>query len=58
MDTEPAATDNPACPDFTAHYENAADRLYPDRRTNCLTADEDAAVLAEAAAEYAACEGH
>lgn len=50
--------ENPACPDYSAHYENATDRLFPDRWSNRLTGEQDAAVQVEAEAEYRACEGH
>lgn len=52
---------NPECPDFMAHYENAADRIIPDRGgSTCanVTPDEDEAIRAEAEAEYLNCEGH
>lgn len=47
---------NPLCPDHTSHYDNAAERLFPGvERPN---AEQDEAILAEAEAEYRACEGH
>jgi hypothetical protein len=39
-----------------SHYENAAERLFPG--VAVLSADQDAAVIAEALAEEASCEEH
>lgn len=50
--------ENPRCPDYWAHYENAADRLYPGEHTRELTPEQDRAVLDEAHKEYRACDGH
>lgn len=55
---------NPLCPDFSSHWENAFDILYPTGRTSDgrksfqLTAEEDDAVVAAAEIEYLNCEGH
>lgn len=50
---------NRKCPDYSSHYENAVDRLYPDKSgTHTLTREEDEAVIKEANKEYRACEGH
>lgn len=50
-------TTNPLCPDHTAHYENAAERL-GIAAGQIVTADQDEAILAEAELEYRCCEGH
>lgn len=59
-DTTPeAAYENPRCPDHTAHYENAFDRLFPSGHpTGSLTPAQAETIDALADAEYRACEGH
>lgn len=54
------AAHNTKCPNYSSHYENAADRLRSHRGAALVTLDEldDALVTAEAEAEYLACEGH
>lgn len=52
----PATATNPQCPDHASHEQNAADRLFPG--LDVLNGEQDEAVLAEAEAEYLACEGH
>lgn len=47
---------NPLCPDYSSHYENAADRLYPG--VAVLSREQDEAVQKEAEEEERACEGH
>lgn len=47
---------NPSCPDWSSHYDNVADRLFPGAAV--LSPEQDKAVLAEAEAEYRDCEGH
>jgi hypothetical protein len=54
--TTVAHRDNPACPDYEAHAQNAADRLFPGQRV--LSPEQDEEVQAAADAEYRACEGH
>ena len=55
-------TENPQCPNFSSHYQNAYDRLFPGTSTGegrwQLTDDESELVDAEAEREYLACEGH
>ena len=48
--------ENTNCPDPNSHAQNAADRLFPG--VQVLSAEQDEQVLAEAEAEYRACEGH
>lgn len=53
--TAPRA-DNPECPDYCAHEQNAADRLFPG--VDRLSPEQSEAVDTEAMVEYRACEGH
>lgn len=55
-----ASAQNPRCPNYSSHYENAADRLRSHRGAALVTLDEldDDLVTAEAEIEYLACEGH
>lgn len=52
------SAENVLCPDHAAHYENAADRLFPDWTRRQLTSDEQERVDVEADDEYQNCEGH
>lgn len=52
---------NPLCPDWYSHYNNAADLLVPeeDRQADgTVTQEQDEAIRAHADREFAACEGH
>jgi hypothetical protein len=49
---------NPACPDYTAHAENAAEVLFPAGVPEVLTAEQSEAIDEMAEAEYRCCEGH
>jgi hypothetical protein len=51
-----ATTANAACPDYSSHWANACDALFPG--VERLTADQDEAAVAYAEAEYHNCEGH
>ena len=53
-----ANTDNPHCPDYSPHFENAVERMFPSGAPAVLSADQDEAASADAEAEYRACEGH
>lgn len=57
--TETAANtgQNPACPDYWSHEDNALERLFP-ASTGLLSPEEQELVDQEALEEYLACEGH
>lgn len=48
---------NPRCPDFSSHQENAADRLFPGH-SGKLTNEQSKQVDAAAHDEYMHCDGH
>lgn len=53
--------ENPRCPDYSSHSENAADRLFPElggSSARFLSVDQMDLVDAAAEAEYQNCEGH
>lgn len=53
------AKTNSLCPDYSSHYQNATERFFGGRQVpEVLSADEDAAILADAEVEYHCCEGH
>lgn len=49
---------NHLCPDFSSHYENAFDYLFPAGHRGPLTVEENEALEAHAEAEYLDCDGH
>lgn len=49
---------NSRCPDFSSHYENAADRIYPAWRTIAPDWQQRGAIDEEAESEYMSCDGH
>lgn len=50
--------ENPKCPDFSSHFENAYDRLFPQWRSETLADDQYEVADAEGECEYQSCEGH
>jgi hypothetical protein len=56
-----AAPENPQCPDYDSHVENAADLLFPGTEGQCFRVFNEtdmAAIDRCAEIEYQACEGH
>lgn len=51
-------TENPQCPDYSSHEQNAIEALFPSAVPPFLTVAESDAVDAAAEAEYRECEGH
>lgn len=49
---------NLRCPNFSSHYENAADRTAWNWRTQRPTWDQQHVIDTEAEAEYLSCDGH
>lgn len=49
---------NTHCPDPQSHWQNAADRMFPEGTPEFLTAEQSEAVDADAETEYRHCEGH
>jgi hypothetical protein len=47
---------NPECPDYSSHWQNACDALFPG--VDVLSPEQDEQASAHAEAEYLACEGH
>lgn len=53
------STDNPNCPDYSSHYQNALDELFPDHDpVALLTRHQDELVSHKAHKDYLDCEGH
>jgi hypothetical protein len=49
-------TENPQCPDYSSHYDNVAELLFPG--TSVLSTAQDDIVGPAAEVEYRCCEGH
>jgi hypothetical protein len=49
-------TTNPQCPDYSSHYDNVAERLFPG--ISVLSTAQDDIVGLDAEVEYLCCEGH
>jgi hypothetical protein len=47
---------NPECPDYSSHWLNACELLFPG--VDVLSVEQDELAVAHAEREYRACEGH